>query len=347
MAASLAVFEWSEAKASNSSSATGTVAGLLAFALGGYAVLGSMAVAGACGIAATIVLAERQSLHAFVSRLTWREFRAALTLLAMTFVLLPVLPDRAVDPWAALNPHQLWLMMVLIAALSYVGYICVRVAGDRAGLIYAAGAGGLVSSTAVTLAYSRLARLHPQSSPALAAGIATAWSISLLRMATIAIAVAPALLWPIGQTLGPPAVVLAIAALAFYRRAGMLGQDAPLVLTDPFELREVFKFGLLLAAVTLIAKVVGIGGDQAGLIPLAAMSGLVDVDPITLSAAQMSGTAITAFYAATIILIAAGANLVFKCAIALVLGSNVLAAYLAGSAIAAAGVAAAAWRFFG
>src|SRR5665213_129120 len=85
------------------------------------------------------VLAERRMLHAFVARLKWSELRAALLLLAMTFVLLPLLPDRAVDPWHALNPRQLWFMMVVIAALSYVGYICIRVAGDRADLIFAAG----------------------------------------------------------------------------------------------------------------------------------------------------------------------------------------------------------------
>lgn len=346
-AGGLAVFEWREADASNSASATGWIAGLVTFVLGAYAALGNMAVAGAGGIAATIILAERKALHAFVARLSWNEFRAALLLLTMTFVLLPILPDRAVDPWGALNPHQLWLMMVLIAALSYVGYICVRVAGDRAGLIFAAGAGGLVSSTAVTLTYSRLARLHPQSTLALAAGVTTAWAVSLLRMAAIAVAIAPALLWPIGSTLGPPAVVLALVTLACYWRAGSSGQTSPLVLNDPFELLEVLKFGLLLAAVTLIAKLAGMGGHQMELVPLAAVSGLVDVDPITLSAARLSGGAITASYAATIILVAAGANLVFKCGIAALLGSRGLAAYLLGVGIAAAAAAAAAWFMIG
>ena len=346
-AASLALFEWREATRNDSASATGMIAGLVTFVLGAYAVLGNMAVAGACGIAVTIVLAERQALHGFVARLSWRELRAALLLLTMTFVLLPLLPDRAVDPWGALNPHQLWLMMVLIAALSYVGYICVRIAGDRAGLIFAAGAGGLVSSTAVTLTYSRLARLHPLSALALAAGVATAWSVSLLRMATIAVAIAPALLLPVGLALGPPAALLALVALVYYWRAGTFSQTSPLVLNDPFELIEVLKFGLLLAAVTLIAKLAGIGGHQMALLPLAAGSGLVDVDPITLSAARMSGSTITASYAATIILVAAGANLDFKCSVAALLGSRMLAVYLLAAAAAVAGLAAATWIVIG
>src|SRR6185295_14487262 len=91
-AASLALFEWREANLSNSASATGLIAGLVTFALGAYAVIGNMAAAGATAIATTIILAERRALHSFVERLTWKELRAALLLLAMTFVLLPILP---------------------------------------------------------------------------------------------------------------------------------------------------------------------------------------------------------------------------------------------------------------
>src|SRR6185369_12667632 len=134
---SLAMFEWREAEANNSASATGLIAGLVAFVLGAYAVLGDMVVAGASGIAATVILAERATLHAFVSNLKWVELRSALLLLVMTFVLLPLLPDRAIDPWGALNPRQLWLMIVIIAALSYVRYRCRKLEVDLGVLIYA------------------------------------------------------------------------------------------------------------------------------------------------------------------------------------------------------------------
>jgi len=343
--ASLAVFEWREANLSNSASATGLIAGLVTFVLGAYAMLGNMAVAGAGAIATTIILAERQALHAFVARLTWKELRSALLLLAMTFVLLPLLPDSPVDPWQALNPHQLWLMMVLIAALSYVGYISIRIAGDRAGLIYAAGAGGLVSSTAVTLAFSRIARLHPQSSLPLAAGVTTSWAVSLLRMSAIAITLAPTMLWSIGLVLGTPAIVLGAVTAVLYWRAEKLKEKSPLVLNDPFELSEVLKFGVLLAVVTLVSKLSSSGTANHGLVPLAAISGLVDVDPITLSASRMAGATITVPFAATIIMVAAGANLLCKSAVALVLGSRTLAVYVIAAALAAATAALAAWTF--
>ena len=344
--AALLPFEWRVANAADSSSATGMIAGLLTFALGAYAVLGNAAAAAAAGIAATIILAERKVLHEFVSRLKWSELRAALLLLTMTFVLLPILPDRTVDPWGALNPRQLWLMMVVIATVSYVGYISVRVAGERAGLIYAAAAGGLVSSTAVTLAYARLSKKNPGSALALAAGVTSAWSVSLLRQSAVAIALAPAMFVPLASTLGPPALLLAAITLAFYLRTGRLEGESPLSLSDPFELGEVLRFGVLLAIVLLAAKVSGNWTHEMSLVPLAAASGAVDVDPITLSAAKLTGTTITPAYAATVVMVAAGSNVVCKSVVALLLGTRGFAIAVLGSAVAAALVAAAAWFAF-
>lgn len=335
-AASLALFEWREANVFDSASATGMIAGLITFAIGAYAAVGNMVVAGVCGIAATFILAERKALHAFVENLKWTELRAGLLLLVMSFVLLPLLPDHPIDPWQALNPRQLWLMIVIIAALSFVGYISVRVAGERAGLIYAAAAGGFVSSTTVTWTYARLARAQPDSSMPLAAGVTTSWAVSLTRMSAIGIALAPGLLWPLASVLAVPVLLLLGASFLLYRRAAMEQERSPLILTNPFELSEVLKFGLLLAAVTFIAKVTGSGTNQLGLIPLAAISGLVDVDPITLSTAKIAGQAVTLPFAATVIVIAGAANQLCKTVLAIVLGSRAFAFYVAAaSAISA------------
>lgn len=342
-AGSLALFEWREAQASNSASATGLIAGLLAFVLGAYAVLGDMVVAGASGIAATVILAERQVLHAFVANLKWTELRSALLLLVMSFVLLPLVPDRPVDPWGALNPRQLWLMVVVIAALSYVGYICVRLAGERAGLIYAAAAGGLVSSTTVTWTYARLSHSQPQSSLPLVAGVTTAWAISLLRMSLIAIFLAPALAWPLLSILMLPILFLLGVAALMFRRSESTSEKSPLDLRDPFELGEVLKFGALLAVVTLAAKLAGTGSSQLGLVPLAAVSGVVDVDPITLSISRMAGQSVALPLAATVILVAGGANLACKAVLAATLGSRAFATYLSIAALTAAASAVLLW----
>ena len=155
------LFEWRRAEQAGSVSATDLVTGLLTFALGAFAAEGNMAVAAAVGVAAAAILAERQMMHEFLRRLKWMELRAGLLLLVMTVVLLPVLPDRTVDPWNALNPHQIWLMTVLVGAVSYGGYIAVRIAGERKGLLYAAIMGGVASSTTVTWMFARLARRNP------------------------------------------------------------------------------------------------------------------------------------------------------------------------------------------
>jgi uncharacterized membrane protein (DUF4010 family) len=240
----------------------------------------------------------------------------------MTFVLLPILPDRPVDPWQALNPRQLWIVIVIIAAVSYVGYICVRLAGERAGLVLGAAAGALISSTAVTLAYARLSRIQPQSGAALVSATVVAWGISILRMSTIAVGLAPQLLIPLVSLFAPAVVVLTLYGAIYYRRAAATPGNSVLLLKDPFELAEVLKFGLLLAAVTLLAKLSGSGTPQLGLMPLAAISGLVDVDPITLSAARLAGGPITSLLAAEVIGVAALANLVCKTGVGAVFGSR-------------------------
>jgi uncharacterized membrane protein (DUF4010 family) len=323
-AGTFAVFALREARLGGVASATSMVTGIVVFVLGALAVADGTMVAGVAGIATTIILAERKSIHAFVARLTWAELRSALLLLVMTFVLLPMLPDRTVDPWNALNPRQLWLMMIAVAAISYVGYICVRILGDRAGLILAATAGGLVSSTAVTLAYARLSRLHPQNAVPLSAGITASWTVSLLRMSTIACVLAPALIQPLLTLLGPPALLLAAATAFLSRRTASAEASTPLELNDPFELGEVIKFGLLLAVVSIASKLLGATSGTLTLFPLAAVTGLVDVDPITISVAKLTGSGLPLHEAAQVILMAATANLVCKTAVATLLGSRSL-----------------------
>ncbi|MCC7252957.1 DUF4010 domain-containing protein, partial [Hyphomicrobium sp.] len=178
----LLAFSFLEATAEKNFSATSVVAGILTFVLGAYATLGNKTVAVAAAVAMAILLALRDPLHSWVRNLTWVEMRSALMLLAMTFLLLPILPNRTVDPWNVLNPAEIWLLAILIATISFTGYIAVRVLGDRKGIAVAAIAGGLASSTATTLSFSRLARDHPESARLLAGGILLAGATMLARL---------------------------------------------------------------------------------------------------------------------------------------------------------------------
>ena len=151
-----------------------------------------------------VLLAFREPLHCWVRNVTWPEMRSVLVLLAMSFLLLPILPNRPVDPWQVLNPLEIWLLAILIAAVSFAGYIAVRVLGDRKGVAVAAIAGSLASSTATTLAFARLAREHPQGTRLLASGILLAGVTMLVRIVVLAGVLKPVLLPAIMWPAGPP-----------------------------------------------------------------------------------------------------------------------------------------------
>ena len=196
----LTTFSYLEANAEKNFSVTGVVAGILTFVLGAYATLGNETVAVAAAVAMAILLALREPLHSWVRNVTWPEMRSVLVLLAMSFLLLPILPNRPVDPWNVLNPSEIWLLAILIAAVSFAGYIAVRVLGDRKGIAVAAIAGGMASSTATTLSFARLAREHPESTHLLAGGVLLAGVTMLVRIVVLAgllkPELIPALLWP-------------------------------------------------------------------------------------------------------------------------------------------------------
>jgi uncharacterized membrane protein (DUF4010 family) len=271
-------------------------------------------------VTATFILAQRRALHLFLEKLKWVELRAALLLLVMTFVLLPVLPNRTIDPWSAINPHQLWLLTILTAGVSYAGYVAVKLAGARNGLLYAGALGGLVSSTTVTWTFARSAKQRIYGTREAASGVLASWAISLVRMTSIAIALAPSLMIPLGAPVAGAVLALVASAALLYRFTGPDGPEAKLALSDPFDLWLILRFTALLAVIMVVAEWLSGLYGQGSLLGLAAVSGLADVDPITLSTAETVGTRLTASYGSAIILVAAGANLTAKCVLAIFFG---------------------------
>jgi uncharacterized membrane protein (DUF4010 family) len=306
------LFHWLESRQSKDVSVTGVVAGILTFSLGAYAVLGELQVAIAAAVAMTLLLALKQPLHAWIERLSWLEIRAALTLLAMSFLLLPVLPDKAVDPWGAINPTQIWLFAIMIAAVSFVGYVAVKLAGERAGVAFAGLAGGLASSTATTLTFARLARESPAASGILAGGILLSAAVMVTRVAVIAGIVNPGILPPLAAPIAAAALVFAATAAVLLRRGGEGSKNPDLKLDNPFDLGTALKFAALIAVVMLAARLVTAFAGERGLYALAAASGLVDVDAITLSLSRLAEGEITPMVASIGIAIAAAVNSLVK-----------------------------------
>lgn len=331
------LFEYRRANLLKSRSATNLIAGLLTFALGAYAMTGSPTLAAALAVAATVILAERQVMHEFLRRVKWKELRAALLLLVMTVILLPALPNHPVDPWGALNPYQIWLMTVLVGVVSYAGYIAIRIAGERQGLLYAGIMGGLVTSTTVTWTFARNAKRNPDLSAEILAAILGAWIASLLRMAAIAVSIAPML----AESLLPPVVascgILLLPATASYLKAGARHRQSRFTLHDPFELSLMAKFLLVLVVILVLSKIIiQTAGDQ-GLLALGGLSGLLDVDPITLSSANMAREGFAPEVAARAILIAATANVGAKAFLGALFGGKRLGMALAAAAALAIG----------
>jgi uncharacterized membrane protein (DUF4010 family) len=310
-------FALREAAAEGKFSATTVVAALATVALGALAAIGPVAAAGAAAVALTALLASREPLHGLMARITWPEMRSAILLLSMTLVALPLVPDAPLAVLGGVNPAQVWRLAILLAAISFAGYLAMRVIGPERGLLLAGAAGGLVSSTAVTLANARTAKASGPAA-ALAAGALVAGAVSCLRTAVLALVVAPA----VGSALLPALAGAAAAMVVPVLWSGRNGGDAPAPDTprNPFELAEVLKLALLLAVIALLARLASSWLGDAALLALAAVSGLADVDAVTLSVAQLVPERVSPELAAAAIATAVASNILAKSAYALAIG---------------------------
>jgi uncharacterized membrane protein (DUF4010 family) len=312
-ALAFALFQWRELEAKGEFSITSTIAGYIVFGLGAYAVLGDQVIAAALGIATLALLAARAPLHRFLRTLTWPELRSAILLLGMTFIVLPFLPDRTLDPWDAFNPYQLWLITVVLAAISFAGYVAVRILGERWGLLVSSMAGSFVSSTTVTIANARVAaQSKPEKLPFLQLTICIAWITSLLRMAALGIGINQSLIGPLAAPVAAACAALGLAALYFYLRSAPDHARAEQTFRNPLDLQFVLSLGAVIAVIAVVAKIASESLGQAGLLAVAGLSGFADVDPVTVSSARLAGASISPEEAAQAILLAAGANLVTK-----------------------------------
>lgn len=306
---------------------------LLAFSLGGLAVQGYEIEA--LGIAAivAILLGLKQEVHRIVDYLDRRELRATLQLLLLSVAVLPLLPNRELGPWGALNPRTIGLLVLLIAGISYVGYFSIRLLGARTGILLSGLLGGLTSSTAVTIAFARMARQDGKAVPLLGAGIALAAATMvprlLLEIAVINTTVLQRIVWPTVML----AVVPLLAAIAIARRPFPHAQAADIQVDNPLDLKSAFGFGLLLTALFLLVRAAEVQFGHSGIYALAALSGIADVDAVSISLAQsVNGHAsgsLNPAVAATGILLAAWVNTAAKACLASFIGGWALARWCA------------------
>jgi uncharacterized membrane protein (DUF4010 family) len=301
--------------------ATTEVAALGAFALGALAGVGQLVVAGAAGVAVAVLLAVKPSLERLSRALSEQELTAVLELAVISAIVLPLVPDQGYGPWGVLNPFRIWMVVVLVSAVSFAGFIAVRWKGEEGGLFWAGGLGGLVSSTAVTMAMAQRSREAPEAGRAIAAAAVLASSVMCGRLLVLVAAANPALM----RSLVPPVGAMAMVGLLvtlMLRRGAARPESAPgRELSNPFSLRSAMIFGAVFAGALLLVR-----GSQAlfgntGTLIAALVSGFVDVDAVSIALARGArpdgiGPAVAG------IVIACVSNNVFKTVVAVVSGAG-------------------------
>ncbi len=300
---------------------------LLMFGVGAYVMVGRPEIALALGGLTAVLLQFKQPLHTWVRKIGDQDIRAIMQFALITLVILPVLPNRALGPgpYQVWNPFQIWLLVVLIVGLSLIGYVAYKFVSANTGAILGGLLGGMISSTATTVSYARRSR-QPGQGPGAAAAIMIASTIMYGRILVLILVTAPALL----AAMGPPILVLgAFSALLSAGAVLTMGKPAPGLPEqgNPTQLRSALVFGAIFAAVLLASAVARAHLGGAGLYGVALIAGLTDVDAITLSSTHLGSLASHAISPSLgwrLIVAASLANLVFKGAAALLMGSGPL-----------------------
>lgn len=323
---------------------TSEVAAVIVFVLGALIYEEFYAVAIASSVVLTLFLSLKQPLHRLIGHVQEEDIYATLKFAIITAIVLPVLPDTTIGPLDVLNPRQVWYMVVLIAGISFAGYVLVKVFGSRKGLSLTGMMGGLVSSTAVTLSFSQKSREAPELGKTFASAIVLACTIMYPRILIEIAVVNQSLLahmWVLVVIL--TASGLAATALLLFGKRKQTTSEVKL--KNPFELMSAIKFGLIFAVILFVSKAAQQYLGSGGVYLAAGLAGLTDVDAITLSMANLAKDSLTEDTAAIAILIAVVANTVVKAGIAFTLGAPALRRYtLPGfGLVLATGLALIAW----
>ena len=308
---------------SDDASITSLVTMLLTFILGSLVALEHINLGASSAVVIVLLLRFKGVLHSWLRKLGRQELHAAIQLLLISVVMLPVLPNQGYGPWLVFNPFEAWWMVVLIASISFVGYFSMKISGTEKGVILTALAGGLASSTALTLHFSRLYKKQPAMDSMLAAGILMACATMFPRILLVAGLINPALL-PVLLT--PMAVMSLLtfffAALIWREKETNKATPNLSSLINPLELKSALFFGALLVLVLLLGKAAVHYYGETGVYLLALLSGIADVDPINLTLSKMSRTDLPVNVAVLGIVIAASTNTLIKAGLAVAVGGR-------------------------
>lgn len=304
---------------------TTEVAALLMFAIGAYLVMGSQLIGVLIGASVAILLYVKEHLHEFIENLKEKDLSAIMTLAGISLVILPILPDETYGPYDVINPRNIWLMITLIVGISVVGYFIYKFVGKKVGIISNGILGGLISSTATTVSYARKTADNSSISKTAVFVIVTASAISFVRVLFEVGVVIPQHLKTIAVPIGAVVVFMALVAVAlFYLINKKNSEDDKMPEPkNPAQFKSALVFGLLYGFILLAVAFTKEKFGNNALYIISIISGLTDVDAITLSLSQLikEGTLKVAI-GWKLILLAGLSNMLFKGVMAIVLGAK-------------------------
>jgi uncharacterized membrane protein (DUF4010 family) len=309
---------------------TTEVAALLMFAVGAYLVMGDRMVAVIVGGSMAILLYLKEHLHNFIENLKAKDLAAIMTFAGISLVILPLLPDKTYGPLDVLNPRNIWFMVTLIVGISVVGYFIYKFVGKKVGIISNGILGGLISSTATTVSYARKTK-DAESINKMAAFVITAASaVALIRVLVEVGVVIPEKLPEIVLPLITVFVLMALLCVGLFYIISKNGGDEKMPEPkNPAQFKSALIFGLLYGGILLAVAFTKEEFGNEALYVVAIISGLTDVDAITLSLSQlMKGGGLNTSTGWRLILLATLSNLLFKGIMAAVLGTRQLAKWI-------------------
>lgn len=291
---------------------TSEVSALVTFIIGALALLVDIWASMALGIISTILLSEKASLEYYVDSLDRVEFLAVLKFLLVTLIILPVLPDKNYTQFN-INPYKTWQIVIIVSSVGFVGYFISKRLGAHAGFRISGLVGGIVSSTAVSIAYGRMAQKNENLSYPALQGAVIASSVMYLRVLVLIYIINPAIV----QHLWLQLVLLSAAGfiISFINNNNPKTKKSTIDkeiqnLQNPFEIRPAILFAILFLGLSVVTGLVKTYFGSSGIMSLAAVVGITDIDPFILS--LVSGSAFEAQIIAVSILIAMMSNSIMK-----------------------------------
>jgi uncharacterized membrane protein (DUF4010 family) len=306
----------------DSHGATTEIAAFITYILGMMMYLSLEEYAVFIAIIMLFILEIKSTLIKVEQEITQNDIRSATLFLVMTFVVLPLLPDKMIDPFGVFNPHKTWLMVVLIAGISFIGYVAIKILGNKRGVYLTGIFGGLVSSTAVSITLSKLYALNHTYLKNFVGGIAIASTIMNMRVLVLT----AIFNHDLAKSLALPYILGTIVGLLFvgylYKNEKVYTVEHIAVINNPLELSQALKlgliFGLIFGSISFFQSKFG----DLGVYLISFLSGLTDVDAITLSLSQLATVKISELTAMYGIMIATVVNSIVKLGIVFVLGGR-------------------------